>query len=66
MNSDFDGLKEKLSVALKTPPTPEEIKKAAHDLAEEAANLVKKYPLQSLLGAVALGFILGKITNKKS
>ena len=56
---------EKIEAFLKEAPTADEMKKAASDLGQEAAKLVQKYPVQTLLGAVAIGFLLGKWTNKK-
>jgi ElaB/YqjD/DUF883 family membrane-anchored ribosome-binding protein len=36
-----------------------QLKEVASQLGEEAAVFVRKYPLQSVLGAAALGFVLG-------
>jgi len=40
------------------------LKKVAADLGEEAATIVRKYPLQSVLGAAVAGFLLGSMRRK--
>jgi ElaB/YqjD/DUF883 family membrane-anchored ribosome-binding protein len=58
------GLKEKLS-SLKDLEEIEGLKEAAGELADEAAAFVRKYPVQSVLGAVAAGFLLGALINRR-
>lgn len=43
----------------------EGLNKAASELAEEAASFVRKYPLQSVLGAAVAGFALGILTRRR-
>lgn len=43
----------------------EKLRRAATDLADEAAELVRKYPLQSCLGALAAGLLLGAWLNRR-
>ncbi len=43
----------------------EAVKEMAGELAEGAANFVRKYPLQSVFGAVAVGFLFGALVNRK-
>lgn len=43
----------------------EQIRQVAGDLGEEAAVFVRKYPLQSVMGAAAVGFLLGAISSKR-
>ena len=43
----------------------EDVKAAAAELAEDAATFVRKYPLQSLFGALALGFLVGSTLRRK-
>ena len=58
------GLKEKLS-SLKDLEEIEGLKEAASELADEAAAFVRRYPVQSVLGAVAAGFVLGALVNRR-
>lgn len=58
------GVKEKLE-ELQSSEEWEEIRKTATDMAKDAAELVKKYPLQSVLGAAAAGFLLSSLLNRK-
>jgi hypothetical protein len=54
--------REKLNDALGSLPDSEEfeqLKALAGNLGEEAAVFVRRYPLQSVFGALALGFVLG-------
>lgn len=57
-------IKDKLS-ALAEGEDWEELKKLAGTMGEDAAAFVRKYPLQSVLGAAALGFLLGTTFGKK-
>ena len=43
----------------------EQLSKTAKNLGEDAAAFVRKYPLQSVLGAAALGFLLGSSVGRK-
>jgi len=43
----------------------EQIREVAGSLGEEAAIFVRKYPLQSVLGAAAVGFLLGASLGRK-
>jgi ElaB/YqjD/DUF883 family membrane-anchored ribosome-binding protein len=43
----------------------EQMKEAASALAEEAAAFVRKYPLPSVLGALAAGVILGSLAGRR-
>jgi ElaB/YqjD/DUF883 family membrane-anchored ribosome-binding protein len=51
--------------ALKDSPEWNEARAVASDLAEDAADFVRRYPLQSVLGAAALGFLLGSMVKRK-
>lgn len=59
-----ETLKEKLS-SLQSLEEIEGLKEAAGELADEAAAFVRKYPVQSVLGAVAAGFLLGALLNRR-
>lgn len=41
------------------------MKKTAHEVADAATEFIREYPVASVMGAVALGFILGRLTAKK-
>lgn len=41
------------------------LKEVASDLAEDTAEFVKKYPLHSVLGALAVGFVLGTFVGRR-
>ena len=43
----------------------EEIRKTATSLAKDAGELVRKYPVQSLLGAAAVGFVFGALLGRR-
>jgi ElaB/YqjD/DUF883 family membrane-anchored ribosome-binding protein len=43
-----------------------DLKKIASDAADETAQFVKKYPIQSVLGAAVIGFLLASYLKKKS
>lgn len=65
--SPFQDAKEKVAKAMEEnmPQDLEEVKRMAGALAEDAADFVKKYPLPSLLGALALGFLIGSSIGRK-
>lgn len=79
MSADFESLKEKAKTfaetgseeikdrlsKLKDSPDAEALREAASEMAEEAAVFVRKYPLQSLLGGLAVGFLLGSMLSRK-
>ena len=44
----------------------EELKASAEKLADEAAALVRKYPLQTAGVALAVGFVLGALFSRRS
>jgi ElaB/YqjD/DUF883 family membrane-anchored ribosome-binding protein len=46
-------------------PEMEEMKELATELADQAAEAIKKYPLPSVIGALALGFVLGNLWGRK-
>jgi len=60
-----EDLKEKLS-SLASAEDLEKLKESAGEMAEEAAAFVRKYPVQSVLGALAAGFLLGAFFNRKN
>ncbi len=60
-----ESVKEQLS-ALQDPEGREQLLNAASALGEDAAAFVRKYPIQSVLGAVAIGFLLGASLGKKN
>lgn len=43
----------------------QEVRKMALGLAKESAEIVRKYPLQSVLGAAAAGFLLSSLLNRR-
>ncbi len=43
----------------------EQVRQVAGDLGEEAAVFVRKYPLQSVVGAAAVGFLLGVVMKRR-
>ena len=58
------SMKEKLS-EFKSKEDWDELRKVAAGLGEDAAGFVRKYPLQSVLGAAVLGFLLGTQLGRK-
>jgi ElaB/YqjD/DUF883 family membrane-anchored ribosome-binding protein len=44
---------------------PEKIKDAASDLAEHAAEFIRKHPLESVGGALVAGLLIGLWINRK-
>ena len=46
-------------------PDMEQAKKLAGDLADQSAEFIRKYPLQSVCGAAAIGFMLGAFLAKR-
>jgi ElaB/YqjD/DUF883 family membrane-anchored ribosome-binding protein len=60
-----ENVREQLG-SLKDGEGREELLKAASALGEDAAVFVRKYPLQSVLGAAAVGFLLGISLGRKS
>jgi ElaB/YqjD/DUF883 family membrane-anchored ribosome-binding protein len=59
-----EGVKDALG-ALPDSADWEELRKMAGNLGEDAAVFVRKYPLQSVLGAAALGFVLGASLGRR-
>lgn len=59
-----ENLKETFE-ALKDSKEWDEVSEIAKKISAEAAGFVKKYPVQSLLGAAAAGFLLGALLNRK-
>ena len=59
-----EGLKEKLS-SMKGLEDLDGMKEAAEGLAEDAAEFVRKYPVPSVLGALAAGFVIGAILTRR-
>jgi hypothetical protein len=60
-----EGLKEKLS-SLADEADLAKLRESAGEMAEEAAAFVKKYPVPSVLGALAAGFLLGAFFNRRN
>ncbi len=50
---------------LKDSEEVDRLKETASELGEEAAAIVRKYPLQAVLGAAVAGFILGSLGRRK-
>jgi len=65
--SPLNGAREKIAKAMEEnlPQDLDEVKRMAGALAEDAVDFVKKYPLPSLLGALALGFLIGSSMGRK-
>jgi ElaB/YqjD/DUF883 family membrane-anchored ribosome-binding protein len=42
------------------------MQKTAKEAADVATDFIRKYPIQSVLGAVAIGFILASVLKKDS
>lgn len=59
-----EAVKEKLG-ALGSVEDWEQLKQVAGDLGEDAAAFVRKYPLQSVLGAAVVGFLLGSNLGRR-
>lgn len=55
------GAAEKIVEAL----DPEAIKEAAKNAADLATKFIKKHPLESVGGALALGVVIGLLINRK-
>ncbi len=68
-SSDFsDSITESLKEALSKWANHEDVsamKESAKEVADTAAEFVRKYPIQSLIGAVAIGYVLGSLTTKR-
>jgi ElaB/YqjD/DUF883 family membrane-anchored ribosome-binding protein len=47
------------------PFNAERLKKLGADAAEDVAQFIKKYPLQTVGGVLVLGVVLGLMINKK-
>jgi ElaB/YqjD/DUF883 family membrane-anchored ribosome-binding protein len=60
-----ESVKEKLS-ELPDSEDWEQLRQAAAGLGEDTAVFVRKYPIQSVLGAAAVGFLLGTALGRKS
>lgn len=41
------------------------LKDSAKEVADAATDFIRKYPLQSVIGAAAIGFILANFINRK-
>jgi ElaB/YqjD/DUF883 family membrane-anchored ribosome-binding protein len=66
--NDVSDLAAKLKETLKDIDQDEDVtamKETAKEVADVASEFIKKYPIQSVLGAVAIGFILGNLTSKR-
>lgn len=59
-----DDLKEKFA-HLASAEEIEKLKATAGELAEEAAAFVRKHPLPSVAGALAVGFLLGAFLRRR-
>ncbi|HEY8278699.1 MAG TPA: hypothetical protein VIH99_03700 [Bdellovibrionota bacterium] len=59
-----ENLKERLN-ALENSEEWEQLKKVASEMGDDAAVFVRKYPLQSVAGAAALGFVLGAFLGRR-
>ncbi len=46
-------------------PSVEEIQAGAKELADQTAEVIKKHPLASVLGALAVGFVLGSVWGRR-
>lgn len=67
MTSKLEDLAEKAKQIAEDAGDSEELarmKQVAAQLGEEAAAVVRKYPLQSVLGAAVAGFLLGSLRRK--
>lgn len=60
-----EELKEKLS-SLGGAEELEKLRASAGEMAEEAADFIRKHPLPSVFGALAAGFLLGAFFNRKN
>jgi ElaB/YqjD/DUF883 family membrane-anchored ribosome-binding protein len=59
-----DGLKEALN-QMEHNEDVQAMKASAKEVADAASDFIRKYPLQSVLGAAAIGFILANLINRK-
>jgi ElaB/YqjD/DUF883 family membrane-anchored ribosome-binding protein len=41
------------------------MKESAKEIADTATELIRKYPLQSVIGAAVIGFALGSLLNRR-
>lgn len=41
------------------------LQKTAKEVADVAADFIRKYPIQTVIGAAAVGFIIGSLLKKK-
>lgn len=61
-------LSEDLKEAFKKIESNEDIqamKDSAKEVADAATDFIRKYPIQSVLGGIAIGFFLSSIINKR-
>lgn len=71
--SDFaENLTVKLSESLKEAfekleqqEDVQAMKESAKEVADTATELIRKYPLQSVIGAAIIGFALGSLFNRR-
>lgn len=59
-----DSLKEALD-KMEQNEDIQAMKDSAKEVADAATDFIRKYPLQSVIGAAAVGFILANIINRK-
>lgn len=46
-------------------PEAEALKKSAHQIADTVTEFIQEHPLQTVLGATAVGFLLGFFAGRK-
>jgi len=63
-NKLSDGLKEAFE-KMEHNEDVQAMKESAKEVADVATDFIRKYPIQSVLGAVAIGFVLGSVMNRK-
>lgn len=71
--SEFaDNVSEKLTESLKEAfgklehqEDVQALKQSAKEVADTATEFIRKYPLQSVIGAAIIGFAVGSLLNKR-
>lgn len=63
--SEFaENLKEKIGESLNHEDV-QAMKETAQEVADSATDFIRKYPLQSVLGAAVVGFALASLLNRR-
>ncbi len=64
MEKKFEDLAAKAKKLAEDSEELKVVREMAEDLAENASDFVRKYPIQSVLGAAAVGFLLASLLGR--